>query len=88
METPAEKATRARIVERDRLFSLSICEIEKLAYADQYQRMRYEREIEGNEYVYLLRKGYQREEAVRQARINANRIVENWENTKRDYGTV
>jgi hypothetical protein len=73
-----EKARREREIERDKLFALSHAEVERLPHADQYQRMRYEREIEGNEYVYLLSKGYERGEAAIQARKNTDRIVANW----------
>ena len=40
--------------------------------------MRFEREIEGNEYVFLLNNGYLRDEVATQARKNADRIVSNW----------
>ncbi len=64
--------------ERDKLFSIKGSELDKLSHAEQYQRMRYEREIEGNEYVKLLREGYSYTEAARLARINADKVVQNW----------
>ena len=78
MENQNTRAKREREIERDRLFSLSSHEVSLLSHADQYQRMRYEREIQGNEYVFLLSKGYSREEALIQATKNADRIVSNW----------
>ena len=64
--------------ERDKLFAIKGDDILKLSHADQYQRMRYEREIEGNEYVKLLRAGYSYKESAIMARKNADKVVDNW----------
>jgi hypothetical protein len=64
--------------ERDRLFAIKGDDVLKLSHAEQYQRMRFEREIEGNEYVKLLKAGYTYKEAAKLARINADKVVANW----------
>lgn len=78
MEFRNEKYRQQIEDERQRLLSLSRSEIDKLSDSDKYQRMRFEREIEGNEYVFLLNNGYLRDEVATQARKNADRIVSNW----------
>jgi hypothetical protein len=61
--------------ERDGLLKLPVSEINKLSHADQYMRMRYEREIEGDQYVKLLRSGLSYKDAALKARENADEIV-------------
>lgn len=78
MEVKNEKYRALIDAERDRLLLLTPAEVDKLSHSDQYQRMRYEREIEGNEYVWLLRRGMDRDQAAKTAKENANRIVANW----------
>lgn len=65
--------------ERKRLLSLTPDEVSKLSSADQYQRMRFEREIEGMEYVRLLKQGMDRSRAAEVARENADSIVKGYE---------
>lgn len=74
-----EKQQAERIRERDKLFALKPSEVANLPHADQYQRMRYEREIEAYRYVQLLRTGLSYKEAATEARKQADSIVANWE---------
>lgn len=78
MDHQDDKHRKQIDAERNRLLSLSPAEADKLAPADQYQRMRYEREIEANEYVRLLHRGMDRPKAAEAAREHADRIVSNW----------
>ena len=75
-----EKQQLERIKERDRLFLLKPSEIEKLSHSEQYQRMRYEREIEAYCYIQILKSGIWHKEAAIEARKQADNIVANWQN--------
>jgi hypothetical protein len=74
MDNLNEKATLERKIERDKLFLIT----ENLSITDEYQKMRYEREIEANEFVKLRQSGWTKEKAAMQARKNADAIVRNW----------
>lgn len=74
MLIPESKELERRKLERDKLFLQPV----PSDNASQYQRMRYEREIEATEYVKLLRTGWTYPAAALQARKNANAIVANW----------
>lgn len=71
------KVMLARKQERDKLFACT----ELTSNVDKYQRMRYEREIEGHIYVMLLRIGLSYSQAATKARQEADRIVANWRPT-------
>ena len=79
MDMKSACAEKERIAERDRLLSLSQTEVDRLPVPERYQRMRHEREIEGNEYVSLLRRGMDRARASETARENARSIISCWQ---------
>lgn len=79
MENLEEKAILAKEHERDRLFSIKGDDVLRLSKSEQYDKMRYEREIEANEYVKLLRMGWSYKDAAYQTRKNADRIIANWD---------
>jgi hypothetical protein len=78
MDKELDKNLIAREHERDKLLSLSLEDLAKESGPNQYQRMRYEREIEGWEYVRMLRMGKTYADAARLARIEADDVVKNW----------
>jgi head-tail adaptor len=71
----------ARKKDRDRLFALKPSEIDILSYADQYMRMRYEREVEAAWYVKFLKHGLNYKDAAIEARKEADKMVANWESS-------
>ena len=68
----------ARKKDRDRLFAIKEADIHKLSNADQYMRMRYEREVEAAWYVKLLKHGLSYKDASIEARKEADIMVANW----------
>lgn len=50
----------------------------------KYQRMRYERSIEGMLYIAYLRKGFSYEVSAQKARKRADYLVANWDRYKTD----
>lgn len=75
MDSMDDKVLLDRKKDRDRLFQ---SDPSNLNSVDSYQRMRYEREIEGTIYVMLLRNGRDHKQAAKQAREESDRIVKNW----------
>ena len=58
---------------------MSQLELEAQPSDVSYQRMRYERSIEGTLYAAYLRKGFTNDKAVKAARERADYIVANWD---------
>jgi hypothetical protein len=78
MDEHAKKALIAREQDRDRLLSLSLEELAKQSGPDQYQRMRYEREIYGWEFIRYLRIGKSHTDAAVLAQTETDDIVKKW----------
>ena len=78
MDNHDQKALTERKQERDKLFGIKGDDILKLSIPDQYQRMRYQREIEGYEYIRLYRSGYNQKDACNLCLKKGDEIVENW----------
>lgn len=78
MDMRNEKFRMQIDAERDRLFLVSSAETGTIPFSDQYQRMRFEREIEGNQFVVMLKRGTDRVKAAYHARKEADRKAGNW----------
>lgn len=82
-----ENRDRREWEERGELFRLTPEELQRQPAPIRYQRMRYERSIEATLYVgYLNKRGLPRDEALKRARIEADRIVANWDQMKNKPG--
>lgn len=69
--------------EKDKLFQLSQSELEGQSPDIQYQRMRYEREIEAYEFVRMLQSGMPRDRAIKESSKKADWVVANWNSIKK-----